>query len=203
MAPKVISYGLTFFCIKFSIYALLLWMPLFLSQALSYSNTEIANLLTVQELTTLLGTCTIGPLTDAMRGRRSPILMSAICFSSIVCLYLTIKYEELSKSGMMAVMGLLGFSFGSIYHIVNITCCADLGKEQVGKSATATIAGIVDGFGSVGTATGMLLLGYFIQSFGYQYGFLLVITFMITLTLVPLSVVMAKEIRDIQRAGQP
>jgi len=30
-APKVALYGFAFFCIKFSIYAILLWMPIFLS----------------------------------------------------------------------------------------------------------------------------------------------------------------------------
>lgn len=37
-APKVLLYGFTFFCIKFSIYAIVLWMPMFLSQSLDYDN---------------------------------------------------------------------------------------------------------------------------------------------------------------------
>lgn len=94
-------------------------------------------------------------------------------------------------------MGFLGFFLGSIYHIVNITCCADLGKEQRGKKATATISGIIDGFGSTGTGTGMFCLGIFIDNFGYQYGFMFVVSCMITLTIAPLIVILIKDLAEI------
>ena len=32
----VVMWGLTFFCIKFAVYSLLLWMPLFLNEELGY-----------------------------------------------------------------------------------------------------------------------------------------------------------------------
>ena len=35
--PGVLMWGLTFFCIKFAVYSLLLWMPLFLNQELGYT----------------------------------------------------------------------------------------------------------------------------------------------------------------------
>ena len=128
-APKVLLYGFTFFCIKFSIYAILLWMPLFLSEVFRYQNTQIANLLTAYEVATLLGTCTLGPLTDLTYGKRSPIALGAITVASLISFYLTFAYGELSSTALFTVMSLLGFFLGSIYHIVNITCCADLGKE--------------------------------------------------------------------------
>ena len=95
-------------------------------------------------------------------------------------------------------MAFLGFFLGSIYHIVNITCCADLGKEQRGKQATATISGIIDGFGSSGTGTGMFLLGILIDRWGYQIGFMLVVSIMITATLVPLTIILIKDIAEIR-----
>ena len=102
----------------------------------------------------------------------------------------------------MVTMIVLGFNLGSIYHIVNITCCADLGKEQRGKTATATISGIIDGCGSLGTGLGMLSLGFFIDTWGYQYGFLAVITLMITLTLVPLTVILLRDLHEIRLQRQ-
>ena len=102
----------------------------------------------------------------------------------------------------MATMIALGFSLGSIYHIVNITCCADLGKEQRGKTATATISGIIDGCGSTGTGVGMFCLGYFIDRWGYQNGFLAIITLMITLTLIPLTIILIKDIDEIRQERQ-
>ena len=198
-APKVLLYGFTFFCIKFSIYAILLWMPMFLSQTLGYENPKIANLLTVYEVATLIGTCTLGPLTDLTYGKRSPIAILAILLASIVSFLLTLMYDQLSETALFTLMAMLGFSLGSIYHIVNITCCADLGKEQRGKAATATISGIIDGCGSTGTGLGMFCLGFFIDKLGYQIGFLALITLMITLTLVPLIVILAKDLRDIEQ----
>lgn len=94
-------------------------------------------------------------------------------------------------------MGVLGFFLGSIYHIVNITCCADLGKEQHGKRATATISGIIDGFGSLGTGTGMFCLGFLIDALGYQWGFMFVVSCMITLTLLPLSFILMRDMAEI------
>ena len=201
-APKVLLYGFTFFCIKFSIYAILLWMPMFLSQALGYENQEIANLLTAYEVATLIGTCTLGPLTDLTYGKRSPVAIVAIAVASVVSFFMTLQYNDLSKGGLMATMVMLGFSLGSIYHIVNITCCADLGKEQRGKTATATISGIIDGCGSTGTGVGMFTLGYLIDRWGYQYGFLSIITLMITLTLIPLTVILIKDLHEIKLQRQ-
>lgn len=166
-APKVLLYGFTFFCLKFSIYAILLWMPMFLSQALGYVNAEIANLLTVYEVATLIGAVTLGPLTDLTYGKRSPVAVAAIVVASGASLVLTLMYNELSTTGMFVMMAILGYSLGSIYHIVNITCCADLGKEQRGKTATATISGIIDGCGSTGTGVGMFCLGFLIDELGY------------------------------------
>ena len=66
-------------------------------------------------------------------GKRSPVAVAAIAFASLTSFFITFIYEDLSRGGLMVAMILLGFSLGSIYHLVNITCCADLGKEQRGK----------------------------------------------------------------------
>ena len=190
---------MTFFCIKFSIYAIMLWMPLFLSETLHFDNREIANLLTYYELATLFGTSSLGPLTDFCYGKRTPVAAVSLIFASIVAFILTFKYDELSEGGLTFAMICLGFFLGSIYHMINVTCCADLGKEQHGKSATATIAGIVDGCGSLGTGTGMLILGIFIDNWGYRYGFLMIVSIMISCTLIPLSFILKRDLAEIQQ----
>jgi len=51
----------------------------------------------------------------------------------------------------------------------------------------------------------MFCLGFLIDKWGYRYGFLLVVTIMITLTLVPLAFILIKdlsEISQIRRRGQ-
>ena len=104
-------------------------MPIFLHQTRSYDNQTIANLLTIYEITTLAGTVVLGPLTDLTYGKRSPIAVAAIAVASMVAFTLTFMFHDFSKTGLIIAMAILGFFLGSIYHIVNITCCADLGKE--------------------------------------------------------------------------
>jgi len=122
----------------------------------------------------------------------------SIVFASMISFILTFMFNDLSQSGLIIAMAILGFFLGSIYHIVNITCCADLGKEQRGKKATATISGIIDGCGSTGTGMGMLCLGYLIDAFGYQWGFMFIVSCMITLTLLPLSFILMKDLEEIK-----
>ena len=104
-------------------------MPIFLHQTKGYENSEIANILTIYEITTLSGTVILGPLTDLTYGKRSPIALLSIIGASITAFLLTFMFEDMTKVGFTTGMAFLGFFLGSIYHIINITCCADLGKE--------------------------------------------------------------------------
>lgn len=158
---------MSFFFIKFSIYAILLWMPLFLNTVLGYENHAIANILTLYEVATMTGTCILGSITDRMYGKRSPIAVLAIIMATCVSTYMTISYTDLSQTGLLVCMAFIGFFLGAIYHLLNTTCAADVGREQKGKTATATVTGIIDGCGSLGTGVGMISLGYFIDSWGY------------------------------------
>ena len=192
-------YGSSFFLVKFAIYAILLWMPLFLSRELSLNNNEIANLLTCYEVGTLIGTMTLGPLTDLFYAKRSPVAALSVICSSFIAFIIASKCHRLGKVYLTLDMSLLGFFLGSTYHIINITCCADLGKEQRGKQATSTISGIIDGMGSLGSGIGMLTLGYSIDHFGFRRGFLMVVAVAITLTLLPLGVVLKRDLQEISQ----
>lgn len=37
-APYVVLYGFCFFCVKFAVYAVLLWMPMYLKESYSFEN---------------------------------------------------------------------------------------------------------------------------------------------------------------------
>ena len=92
-APKVFLYGCSFFFIKFSIYAILLWMPLFLSSQLDYDNGKIAKLLTFYEISTLIGTVALGLLTDIFYAKRSPVTIFFVISASIIAFILALKYD--------------------------------------------------------------------------------------------------------------
>ena len=79
-----------------------------------------------------------------------------------------------------------------------MTATADLGREQVGKRATSTITGIVDGIGTSGSGIGQIILGSTIEAMGWFKGFLLIIAIVITLALLPTSRVFIRELKEIR-----
>lgn len=61
------------------------------------------------------------------------------------------------------------------------------------------MTGIIDGLGSLGTAIGSLVLGITLESYGWKYGFLMIIATVMVLTLVPLCRIFIKDIKDIRK----
>jgi sugar phosphate permease len=90
--PGVLVYGLSFFCVKFSVYALLLWLPTFLSSELDYNPHDIANLQTANEIGNLFGGFAIGYISDLCYSKRSPVGVFAVITSFLISLIFTICY---------------------------------------------------------------------------------------------------------------
>ena len=85
---------------------------------------------------------------------------------------------------------LIGLLLGGLHHILCITCATDLGQQESLKSnrkATSTVTGIIDGLGSLGTALGQKLISLSIAAYGWKYGYMMVISFSILITLIPLG----------------
>lgn len=158
-APNVLLYGFSFFCVKFAVYSLMLWMPLFLAEELGYQNSEIANVQSLYEIGTVSGAIILGFLSDKFYARRSPIGILSVLVSAIVGFSITFNYESISPKAFTALMFFFGFFIGSLYHLICMTATADLGRQQKGKRATSTITGIVDGIGTTGSGLGQLMLG--------------------------------------------
>ena len=53
--------------------------------------------------------------------------------------------------------------------------------------------------GTLGTAIGTLIVGYCVESYGWKYGFLLLITVAPAMTVIPLGRSFIKEYREIKR----
>ena len=93
MIPGVLQYGISFFCVKFAVYALLLWLPLFLGQELEYDDSQIANIATCYEIGNLFGGVTLGFISDWFYAKRSPVGFVAILISFAICIGLTFSYK--------------------------------------------------------------------------------------------------------------
>ena len=195
--PKVFLYGLCFFCVKFAVYALLLWMPMFLGQHLGFANTQIANIQTSYEVGVICGTLILGYLSDRIYSRRSPVGMTSILFSSLISFLIYSHYLTFSQFMWQLSMFCLGFFLGSMLHMLCVTCPADIGREQKTKKATSTITGIIDGIGTAGSGVGQLVLGVLIDKFSWENGYLLIIAVVITSASIPLFFILLREIREI------
>ena len=179
---------------KFAVYSLLLWMPLFLTEELSYSNSEIANIQSLYEIGTVIGAIVLGFISDKFYSRRSPIGVLSILVSIFISFYVTFNYAKLSFGWLASLMFCLGFFIGSLHHLICMTATADLGRQQKGKRATSTITGIVDGIGTTGSGLGQLVLGITVQTSGWRDGYLLVISIVIAASMLPMGRIFYREI---------
>ena len=174
----------------------MLWMPMFLTEELSYENKNIANVQSLYEIGTVAGAIILGFFSDKCYSRRSPIGMLSILVSTAVSFTITFNYKTLSTPAFTALMFTLGFFIGSLHHLICMTATADLGRQQ-GKRATSTITGIVDGIGTTGSGLGQLILGVTIQHYGWTNGYILPISIVITLAFIPMGVIFCREMKEI------
>jgi sugar phosphate permease len=116
--------------VKFAVYALLLWLPLFLDQELQYTDPQIANMATSYEVGNLFGGLALGFISDFFYAKRSPVGFAAILVSFTICFVLTFSYKTLSPGMLGTLLFILGLLLGGMHHILCVTCAADLGAHK-------------------------------------------------------------------------
>jgi len=193
--PRVLTYSFCFFCIKFTIYSLVNWMPTFIGQALYGSSTQAANIQSFYEVGAALGSIVLGYCTDLFYQRRSPVIMFSVFTAACISVFITVNYSSFSTQAWLIIMFSLGFFVGNVNTFLVMTCPQDLGKAQ-GKRAIATITGIVDGIGSAGSGIGQLILGFTVEAYGWQLGYLLQISLSLVACLIPIAFISCQEIQE-------
>jgi sugar phosphate permease len=61
----------------------------------------------------------------------------------------------------------------------------------------STVTGIIDGSGSIGTAVGLFTVGNTVNALGWANGYFLFLAIDINLALIPVLVMVYKEVREI------
>ena len=77
----------------------------------------------------MTGAIILGAVSDAIFSRRAPICMFAIFFSACLSYFIAFEYQTMGEKTFAAVMFFFGFFLGSLHHLINITCSADLGRQ--------------------------------------------------------------------------
>lgn len=91
--PGVLQYGFAFFCVKFSIYAFLLNLPLMMTELLQYEPQRIANMQTANDIGSLFGGALIGTISDFCYQKRAPVAVASIIIAALLVATLTVVIE--------------------------------------------------------------------------------------------------------------
>ena len=167
--PMVWLMGLSYFCLKFIRYALLGWLPLYMTRHLGYNPTESGYLAALPEIVGFLGAITAGYVSDRlMQSRRAPVCAIMFLGLALACLVQT-QLNGLGTVPMILGASVIFFMIFGPDSIMTGAAAMDLGSRK----GAATAAGFINGFGSIGAAVQAPLLGWIADTYGYQYFFII------------------------------
>jgi MFS transporter, OPA family, solute carrier family 37 (glycerol-3-phosphate transporter), member 3 len=190
---RVLLYASCYFCTKLAVYCLLLWLPTFLKvdSNLQYSIAQVANLQTSVDLGAIFGSMILGYASDLLSGQRAPVALVAVLLATLISYSVTFSIYDLTPGLLLIAMFSLGFFINSLNNLISSVCAADLGKAVQGNHrAVATVTGIIDGTGSMGSALGQLIVGVTKDAWGWQWGYLLIVSMDINMTIIPVLIIM-------------
>jgi OPA family sugar phosphate sensor protein UhpC-like MFS transporter len=144
-SPLLWSYGASYFFIKFVRYALMLWLPFYLSQQLGYAEDRANYVAMAFEGGGMFGVLAMGALSD--RSRLGRVWLSAI---SLLCLGLSLFVfsRVVGQSTLVNVVGLA--LVGAFLFAPDSILCGAAAQDAGGQRAAAMATGFVNGVGSVG-----------------------------------------------------
>ncbi|XP_030855909.1 glucose-6-phosphate exchanger SLC37A2 [Strongylocentrotus purpuratus] len=165
--PMVKEAAIATFCIKIVRYCMFMWLPLYLHQELHYSQTEAGLHSTIFEIGGVIGSASMGYLITrflhdkAFKGTSLGILLSALSF---IGFYATTGHGVFLNQSFMLLAG--AFNCG-VDPILTGSIPSALG-EQGGMDIQASVAGFVNGIGTMGTIIEGPIIGLVAELFGWQ-----------------------------------
>ncbi len=161
------SYGASYFFIKYIRYALLFWLPYYLSTALDYDGPTAAYVSSAFEVGGIVGVIAIGILSDRVRRIPRAGLAGFALLGLGAALLLYIQVAQLGKFGNVVGLALVGAMLFAPDSLLSGAAAQDAG----GKLAAATATGMVNGIGSCGQLAETLLVPMLSKHFGWKVMF--------------------------------
>jgi sugar phosphate permease len=156
-------FGASYFFIKLVRYALLFWLPYYLSTAQGYSTSKAANVSVAFDAGGIVGVILIGRLAD-----RTPLSRPALSALSIALLVPVLgAYAALTLGSVLAdvlALALVGALLFGPDSLLSGAAAQDAG----GQSAAATATGFVNGLGSFGALAQGLVIPGIAARFGWK-----------------------------------
>lgn len=161
--PVLWFYGLSYFFVKFIRYALLFWLPYYLSTRLGYATDKAAWVATSFEAGGVLGVIALGRLSDRVALRRSAVsALSLLGLAFALVLYVLVGGASTFVN--VASFGLVGALLFGPDALLSGASAQDAG----GPHAAAMAAGFVNGLGSIGGIVEGLCIPPLVAAFGWS-----------------------------------
>jgi sugar phosphate permease len=160
MVEGVLAFSFAFFFIKFCYYGVYYWVPTYLQEKLGYSQVEAGNITSWGSTGGIIGSVSLGLLSDVLRCR-SPVHLLGCIGGTISLSFLTTIHDNTHSTGLSLLIVFFNIFENGATIVTAIILC-DIGKEQIRKhrqKALARIAGINDGLAGFGSISGQLLTG--------------------------------------------
>jgi sugar phosphate permease len=159
--PILWCFGLAYFFIKFTRYALQLWLPFYLEKHLGYGVATANTVASAFEGGGFIGVIAIGALSDRV-GR---VLLSAVSLVGLsVALLAATLFIGNTTWVNVVVLGLIGACLFAPDSIL----CGAAAQDAGGAHAVSMSTGFVNGVGSVGALLVGLSLPALVKSYGWQ-----------------------------------
>lgn len=165
--------GAMYFFVKMTRYAFLFWLPIYMTEALLFSNEEAGYTSSVYELVGFLGVLIAGYASDKLfQSRRFPV-GAIMLYGLAVILFI---HPTVSQYGLIASavsIGIIGIMTYGPDALMSGAGAMDLGSQR----GAATAAGVINGMGSFGQLLSPLLVAYVSDAFGWDSLFYLFVVF--------------------------
>lgn len=172
MLPGVLMYSLCYACLKMVNYSFLFWLPFYLTSKFHWSEAKSDEISIWYDVGSVFGGILGGLASDVLRGKRSVVITSMLTLSIPMLFLFSDSTNDMLLNATL--LWIVGFFIGGAAIIISGTITADLGRHeslQGNKEGLATVAGIVDGTGSVGAALGQILVPLIQNEYSWVFVF--------------------------------
>lgn len=174
--------AIMYFFVKFTRYAFLFWLPLYLSEALKYSDQQAGYTSIAYEAFGFFGILAAGYASDYLfKSRRFPI-SSIMLFCLAFVLYMQPHLSPLGIVPTIVSIGLIGFFTYGPDSIMSGAAAMDFGKNH----GAALAAGVINGVGSAGQLLSPVAVAYVSGKYGWDalFGLFVIVTLIAAILLI-------------------
>jgi len=161
--PVLWAFGASYFFIKYVRYALLFWLPYYLSATLGYAPDRAAYVSNAFEAGGIVGVIALGAFSDRVRR------LSRAALSILSLLGLALALLACAGFGAHVALTVLGLGLvGALLYGPDALLSGAAAQDAAGAAAAATATGLVNGLGSLGGILEGLTLPAVSAHFGWQ-----------------------------------